>query len=624
MFCANCGANLPDDAVFCGACGTPVASMPGMEPQPEPKPEPTAEPAAAEDPRPEQEPATAAPKGNRTKMVAIIVSAIAAVAVIVAIILIVTNGGFGNGGGSSDSGTGTAPAKQTTTAEYSFTTHVLERHGSDEGDLANAPKFSYVQFESSENNAKLDSVNRDLKESAEDAFANKITDEIYNNPTESQQTQFFHSTYNETVTYLEGNVACVMNEDYTIAPGGAHGSPLITGRVMDLETGKDLSAESVPGISHDELGIMAWDAADRYLKANKGLYESADDAFRDLSRSDGVPDDVVSYIITPDGVVAVFQVYTIGSFAQGTPALLVCDLEGNAAKGSSEYTFAPLSGKSEVDETGTDTKIEEKKQDSKKETKTEEKTEQKQEQKQPEKQEPEPAPAPASALIDLSNSTDYHDINLFLSNFAEWESFYKYGNSFNRDSYDLEQLVNWGMWHNAINNDGTLIREQTVLPEAPDTEASQGIDGLDPKTYLRHMETARIEKSIKRYMGIDVDLAGYSDGTGRYYEQGGQMYEGIYRGDAPAVRDVSLASSVEDLGGNQARVHFTIYCEYGPNCIKIVDDKSWYGLSGDALEQAMIADGAPGVDKHEGTAVVEVVGSGSDRSFKLVSFEVEA
>ena len=33
MICPNCGTQLPDDAVFCGSCGSRIAAAPGPTPQ---------------------------------------------------------------------------------------------------------------------------------------------------------------------------------------------------------------------------------------------------------------------------------------------------------------------------------------------------------------------------------------------------------------------------------------------------------------------------------------------------------------------------------------------------------------------------------------------------------------
>ena len=231
-------------------------------------------------------------------------------------------------------------------------------------------------------------------------------------------------------------------------------------------------------------------------------------------------------------------------------------------------------------------------------------------------------PAQASApLIDLADSGDYYDINIFLSNFTEWVEFYTNGRTYDRSNYDLKQLVNWGMWHNAINNDGTLIKESTILPDAPNSEASRGIDGIPPHSYLRHMDTALIHNSIARYMGLDLDLSGFNPGDGSYYEQGGIMYEGLYRGSANPTDNVALVDSVEELGGNSVRVNFTVYMGYRE--FNAVADKSWYGLDGPSLKAAMEANGSTNITTKPGTAVVDVSGTNGDRTFTLASFEVD-
>ncbi len=230
--------------------------------------------------------------------------------------------------------------------------------------------------------------------------------------------------------------------------------------------------------------------------------------------------------------------------------------------------------------------------------------------------------AQASApLVDLSNPDDYYDVNIFLSNFAEWPSFYENGRTYDRANYDLKQLVNWGMWHNAINNEGTLVYESVDLPGAPASEASKGIGGIPATRYLRHMDTSLIANSISRYMGIDANLSGFNPGDGSYYERDGVMYEGTYRGDAPPLGHVALTDGIETVDDNTIRARFTIYS--GPYSTQIVSDKSWYGLDGPSLESAMLAAGTSSVGRKTGTATIEVIGSGDNRSLKLVSFAVD-
>ena len=229
-------------------------------------------------------------------------------------------------------------------------------------------------------------------------------------------------------------------------------------------------------------------------------------------------------------------------------------------------------------------------------------------------------PTQHATAIDLANTTDYYDVNLFLSNFSEWPEFYRNGKSFARDNVDMRQLVNWAMWHNALNNESTLDTNAADLPGAPESEASKGIDGIAPTTYLRSMSTELIEQTIESYTGLDVDLAGYNSGDGAYYERDGKMYEGLYRGSADMHDNVALANSVKSMGDNVVRVDFTIY--FGNSSTKAVSDKSWYGLNGQKLEAAMRAAGATNVTTKPATAFIEVVPTNDGRTFRLVSFEL--
>lgn len=230
------------------------------------------------------------------------------------------------------------------------------------------------------------------------------------------------------------------------------------------------------------------------------------------------------------------------------------------------------------------------------------------------------ASASTPAPISLSDSDDYYDINIFLSNFAEWLPFWEGGKKFDRDNYDMDQVIEWGMWHNALNNSEAIEEGSYRLSGAPASEASKGIDGISSDTYLRRMQTSAIDRSIQRYLGLNLSLSGYESSAGRYCERDGYMYEGTYRGTSNPIDNVVLSTNVEGLGKNTMRVDFTIYM--GSHEFQEVADKSWYGMSGSDLEAAMLANGSTGVAKKTGTAVVEVVGSGNDRSFQLVSFQV--
>lgn len=229
-------------------------------------------------------------------------------------------------------------------------------------------------------------------------------------------------------------------------------------------------------------------------------------------------------------------------------------------------------------------------------------------------------PKSSTPIIDLSKPDDYYEMNIFLSNFAEWREFYQNGREFDREEYDVKQLVNWGMWHNAINDDKALVTKSVEVAGAPASALSREITGVPATSYPRHMKTELIEKAISQYFGIDLDLKNYNSEDGAYFEHDGEMYEGLYRGDAAPRDNVALADSAKSFNGNIVCVEFTMYC--GNKSIQAVSDKSWYGLTGPKLETAMRNAGSTSITTQTGTAYVEVIGSGSDRTFNLVSFAV--
>lgn len=98
-FCPNCGAQLADDATFCGECGTkleentaastasaePAASAP--EPAPAPAPAPASEPAKSKG-------IASALNGDMKKLIIIAAAAVVAIAVIVILLLTIFGGGY--------------------------------------------------------------------------------------------------------------------------------------------------------------------------------------------------------------------------------------------------------------------------------------------------------------------------------------------------------------------------------------------------------------------------------------------------------------------------------------------------------------------------------------------------
>ena len=227
------------------------------------------------------------------------------------------------------------------TAAYTYKLCVLERYGDDVEGAAGEPRFSYLKFQGPTASEAVGSLNEELQNDAESAFKAKLTDEIANNPTDAQLIQEYYEELNYACTYLDGSLACITRTSYTTHPQAAHGMPIIEGKLYDLEKGREVSAADFVGLKDKELGALTWQAADRFLAANGDLFGSAEEAFPDVADA-VIPKDAVSYCITPEGVIAVFEPYTLGSFAMGMPTLLVCDLDGNPAEADGAVDLAPL------------------------------------------------------------------------------------------------------------------------------------------------------------------------------------------------------------------------------------------------------------------------------------------
>ena len=101
MFCPNCGTQLPDEAAFCGSCGTRLNVQPAPQPAPQPQEDP-AYPQPSYTPYPPvggeipyQEP-EAPKKNNMPKLIGMIAAAVAVVILLVVV--------FGGGGSNSPEG----------------------------------------------------------------------------------------------------------------------------------------------------------------------------------------------------------------------------------------------------------------------------------------------------------------------------------------------------------------------------------------------------------------------------------------------------------------------------------------------------------------------------------------
>lgn len=224
-----------------------------------------------------------------------------------------------------------------------------------------------------------------------------------------------------------------------------------------------------------------------------------------------------------------------------------------------------------------------------------------------------------SSLINLSNPSDYRDINLFLSNFAEWSEFW-WHKSYHGANPDKLQVVNWAFWHHALNN-GALVREETEVPGA--TNGFSPGKSYEPGSgswFGRHTDTAGVERAINRYLGLDYDLTGFNDGY--YAESNGNLYESAMRGSALPEGIIALANNATDLGNGEVKVDFSLYTA----SLDMISDKSWYSLTPEQAKARIEREGNADLWLNDvtGQAVVNVSGTGNDRSLTLVSFTTSA
>lgn len=225
--------------------------------------------------------------------------------------------------------------------EYSFDTVVLDRYDSNAGDLSGDSRFSYPVISCSQPNDVVDWLNSLMQEETESAFAAKIPGSMPPEQAAEHADEMFYGSRNWRITYFESGIVCVVRGDYTMFWGAAHGTPMLSSMVVDLTTGDQLTPAQFIGCSESDLRSMAWQAADSYLHVYHDLFDNASEAFPDTPAADGVPDGAATFYLVPDGVVAWFGPYILGSFAFGTPILQVCDLSGNAVATGSEYSVEP-------------------------------------------------------------------------------------------------------------------------------------------------------------------------------------------------------------------------------------------------------------------------------------------
>ena len=225
--------------------------------------------------------------------------------------------------------------EQMTPATYTYTTESL---------AVGRTTFTYVQLESSKDNAALDELNTRLRQDAQRAAdnyadASDASGQMYDNA---------YGAYDDKVTYCQDGIICILNIAYQ-TNGGAHGWQQVTPTIVNVDTGTLITAAEVVGLSDSSLNSLCHKAlADDLARNPSDLYGT------DLSRvlgGKGIADHVGSdleYYLTPNGVRVWTGPYFMGSFASGYRNILVCDLTGAYASVGATREAPPT-----LDSTGT-------------------------------------------------------------------------------------------------------------------------------------------------------------------------------------------------------------------------------------------------------------------------------
>lgn len=333
MFCSKCGEENVDDALFCKKCGNQLRRPDSVNDVPSDEP-------SKED-------------GPNQKAIAIAIIAVAAIVLIVAVAMALGGRSASSGGssagvaasGQSRDGQAQGDHVKAEPVQYSYKTVVLDDSTAHGGLNHDQPSFTTLEFSCSQPNEHVDQINASLRAQAESALADKLQDDVRENPSPEQIDHTYYVSCNDAVTFFQDGIVCILHHTYTTLPVSIHGAPLCEAKIVNLESGAELSAAEAIGITDHDLRVMAWKAADLFIKKSNRIHDSAADAFRGLSERDGVPEKVATYYLTPDGIVAVFGAYEIADFATGTPALMVCDLNGNSiATGDRVDIATPDSG----------------------------------------------------------------------------------------------------------------------------------------------------------------------------------------------------------------------------------------------------------------------------------------
>ena len=186
-------------------------------------------------------------------------------------------------------------------------------------------RWAYPRFtrEDGGTDAVLDALNEELQASFEEDREATQAWEFDGGTTQV-------TVHRDTVTYLEGSIACVRSERWVFA-GGAHGNESMRATFYDLSTGERIAVEDACGVSWDTLVQEAHAAIEMYCEQDPNFSCNA----TTLSEIAGDPE---RYYATADGIVVCVDPYQIAPYSYGMQLIYVHAFEDESLVG----TAAPL------------------------------------------------------------------------------------------------------------------------------------------------------------------------------------------------------------------------------------------------------------------------------------------
>ncbi|HJG30285.1 MAG TPA: zinc-ribbon domain-containing protein [Collinsella ihuae] len=204
--------------------------------------------------------------------------------------------------------------------------------------------------------------------------------------------------------------------------------------------------------------------------------------------------------------------------------------------------------------------------------------------------EPETPVTPSSITIDLNRTSDYQELNVFITSFCELASGFNVQDHFNRDEElsvpQQQDLILFMQRHMSYN----------ANPYLEDVDAS---DPMAELGYTKRVDVDYFNSLMNRYVGLtftDQQLT-----TGGSEVRDGWYYYIDNEGTSYPIQNVAVVTSVTDQGNNRYEVAFDMY---RPTTSRIPAEISQDTL-GLPLTDMLDALGASSNVVYSGTAIVD-------------------